>query len=361
MNARSILVQSAPVAVIFLTCASASAAPRVVDLDGLRSRRVDIAAGVRLADAGAVIAATIERRGALRAAVVRLRHDGSVVEGFGRGGVTLAGPRGATALAVTSDARGRRIVVAVRGPHGRLRLIGVDAHGRRRSGFGRHGARVLGPAEPTALAARGARVAVAHGSSLALLDARSGKTLAAATAQGCLTPRTAQLAGDRLIVAGDAASCRPAIDLYAAATLAPAGAAPVDGARALALELPGERTLCVAEQDGSQVRARRADPARLLDGDPFAGAPALGATDRLTALAPDPRGGCNLLLARPASGGRVVQTERGGGVAMVTTLPQRFRPRVVFVCRRHVLAAGVRRSGGRLVGALAVVERHGHG
>jgi hypothetical protein len=53
-----------------------------------------------------------------------------------------------------------------------------------------------------------------------------------------------------------------------------------------------------------------------------------------------------------------VQTGRGGAVAKLTTLPQAFQPRVLFVCRRHVLTAGVRRTGGRQVGALAVVKRH---
>jgi hypothetical protein len=389
MNARSILAQTAAAAGMLLACAPAEAAVRVVDLDGLRGRDVDVVAGARLADAGAVIAATVGRRGGSRAALVRLRHDGSVIDVFGRGGVAFAGPVGGRALAVTSDAAGRRIVVALRGPRGHLRLIGVDARGGRRAAFGRRGAVVLRGAfelrlaraaarpwrsapgavdgayrrEPaTALAAGRTRVAVAYGSALAVLDARTGRTLAAATAPGCLTPRTAQLAEGRLIVAGNDGACGGgAMAVYDAATLAPDGAAAVGDQRALALALPGDASVCVAGQAGASVRTRRADPARLLDQDAVAGAPALAAPDRLTGLAPDPRGGCNLLLARPGSGGRIVQAGRDGAPEKITALPHAFRPRVVFVCRSHVLTAGVRHSGGRLVGALAVVERHAHG
>jgi hypothetical protein len=53
----------------------AAAAPRLYDLDGLRGRHVQVVSGVRLADAGAVIAATVDRRVAL----VRLRPSGTPV------------------------------------------------------------------------------------------------------------------------------------------------------------------------------------------------------------------------------------------------------------------------------------------
>jgi hypothetical protein len=347
------------------TAAPAAAAPRVVDLDGLSGERVEVVAGVRLADAGAVLAATVERRGGgARAALVRLRHDGTVVESFGRAGVATVGPRGGAVVAVAAGAQGRRVVVAVR-VRGATRLIGVDGRGRRRAGFGRRGVVMLGAAEPVALAARGARLAVASGSALSTLDAGSGRTLAQRTAAGCATPRTAVLSEDgRLIVSGDAGGttgCRASIAVYDAATLQPAGVAPVEGTRALVLGLAAERDVCVAEQVGDRVRTRRVDPAQLLDGDPFAGAPALAAPGLLTSLAPDPGGGCNLLLARPATGGRIVQADRGGAPAIATELPRSFRPAVVFVCRSHVLTAGVRRARGGLVGALAVVRRHRHG
>jgi hypothetical protein len=231
----------------------------------------------------------------------------------------------------------------------------------RRASFGRHGALTLGPARSVALAARGTRLELANGPALAKLDARSGETVAEATAAGCLRPLTALIAGGRLIVAGDSASCAPAINLYGAGTLASAGSAPIAGQRALALQLHGERTLCVAEQDGAYARTQRADPTRLLERDPLAGAPPLAAPDRLIGLAPDPRGGCNLLFARTSSGGRVVQTDRTGRSTLATALPPAFRPSVVFVCRSHVLTAGVRTSHGKRVGALAVVKRQRNG
>jgi len=350
----------------FAIAAPAAAAPRVVDLDELRGTRVEIVGGVRLADAGAVLVATVERRGrGARTMVVRLRHDGTVVERFGRGGVATVGPSGGAALGVAADARGWRVVVAVRDRAGASRLIGVDGRGRLRAGFGRGGLVRLGATGPVALAARGKRLALASGPALTMLDARTGRVLAQGTAAGCATPRTAVLAeGGRLIVSGDAdgtPGCRPSIALYDAATLQSTGAAAVEGTRALVLGLAGKRDVCVAQQAGDRVRARAVDPTRLVDGDPFAGAPALPAPDRLTGVAPDPGGGCNLLLARPSSGGRIVQADRAGSPAHVTALPRSFRPGVVFVCRSHVLTAGVRRSRGELVGALAVVARHRHG
>ena len=335
-----------------------------MDLDELRGTRVEIAGGVRLADAGAILAATVQRSGlGARAAVVRLRHDGTVVESFGVDGVATVGPRGGTAVAIAAGARGRRVVVAVR-VHGATRLIGVDGHGRRRAAFGRDGVVALGAAAPPALAARGNRLVVASGPVLAMLDARSGRKVAETITGGCTTPRTAMLAGSgRLMVSGDAGEapgCQASIAQYDAATLEPTGVAQVDGTRALVLGLPDERDICVAAQAGDRVRTRRVDPARLLSGDLFAGASALAAPERLAGLAADPGDGCNLLLAQPSSGGRVVQADRRGAAASVTALPRSFRPSVVFVCRSHVLTAGVRRSRGRLVGALAVVPRHRH-
>ena len=223
---------------------------------------------------------------------------------------------------------------------------------------------MLGSTEPVAIAARGARLAVASGSALTMLDAGSGRTVAQGTLAGCAAPRATVLAGaGHLIVAGDGGGttgCHAALSLYNAATLQAAGIAPIEGTRALVLGLTDERDVCVAEQAGDRVRTRRVDPAHVADGDPFAGAPALAAQDRLTGLAPDPGGGCNLLLAGPAAGGRIVQADRAGSVDATTALPRSFRPSVVFVCRSHVLTAGVRHSRGSLVGALAVVRRHRH-
>jgi hypothetical protein len=358
--------------------APAAAAPRVVDLAGLRGARVEIAGSVRLADAGAIVAATVVRRGEAHAVLVRLRHDGTVVEDFGRGGAASAG-RGAAA-AVASDAGGRRIVVALR-RGGRLRLAGLDGRGRRRTSFGRRGSVAL-PAggDPVALAARGTRLLAATGSALAALDARTGRTLARATAAAgfggpaaCAGARATSVvldAAGRAIVAWEAAGaagCAAALTVHDARTLAaPASAVAVDGTRALVAVLPGERDACVAARraDGS-VRARRVDPARIADGDPLAGAPALAApvTERLVALAPTPGDGCNVLLAGTgaAGGGRVVQAGADGVQMRVTALPARFRAGAATVCRRHLLVAGARGRGGHPTGSLAVVGLHAHG
>ena len=204
------------------------------------------------------------------------------------------------------------------------------------------------------MAARGTRLAVATGSRVARLDLRTGATRAA-TAAGCEPVRSAVLAGDgRLLVA-----CGASIAVYHAATARPAGTVPAAGA--LVLGLADAADVCVAAQGDDGVRTRRADPATLLTRDPFAGAPALPAPDRLAGLAPDPRGGCNLLLAEPSSGGRIVQADAGGHVAKLTALPDGFRPGALFVCHSHVLTAGVRHSGARTVAALAVVERDADG
>src|SRR4051812_32177164 len=322
-------------------CAPASAAPRVVDLDGLRGGNVKIAGGVRLADAGAIVAATVDAHVAL----VRLRHDGSVVDSFGRGGVAITGSRHDTALAVTAGPGGRQVVVAVRGRGGSVRLVGVDGRGRPRPAF----APVTLPATAhVALAARGNRLAVAAGSRVATLSLRTGEPRAATTA-ACDTPRSASLTGTgRLLVA-----CGSVLAVYYAAGAQPAGSVPAEGAPALGLA--GAPDVCVAERGGAGARPRRADPATLLARDPFAGAPALPAHDRLAGLAPDPRGGCNLLLAKPSGGGRIVQADAGGRVAKLTALPGGFRPGAVFVCHSHVLTAGVRSSG--RVAALAVIKR----
>ncbi len=333
---------------LLVLCGPAAAAPRLYDLDALRGAHVQVASGVRLADAGAVIAATVDRRVAL----VRLRHDGTVVDAFGHSGIVRVGARGETALAVTSGPGGRRIVVAVRDRLGATRLLGVDGQGRPRRAFGPV---PLTGSGPVALAARGSRVAVATAQGVAVLDSRTGDAVSEGEGAGCPTPRSAVLAGaGRLLVA-----CGPSIAVYHAATAQPVGSAPAGGP-ALVLGLADAADVCVAEQVGDRVRTRRADPAALLASDPFAGAPALAAADRLTALAPDPRGGCNLLLAASGSS-RVVQTDEGGTAAKLTTLPGAFRPRVLFVCHSHVLTAGVRHEHGRAVAALAVVKRDAHG
>jgi hypothetical protein len=338
-------ITAATALAVLASCSPAAAAPRLYDLDGLHGRHVQVVSGVRLADAGAVIAATVDRHVVL----VRLRHDGPVVEAFGRGGVARVGARGERAAAVTAGPGGRRIVVAVRDAGGATRLIGVDGLGRPRPHFGPLD---LGGTGPVALAARGSRLAVAVGARVAALDLRSGRTLGESTA-ACATPASAVLAGaGRLLVA-----CGASIAVYHAGTAQPAGTAPLGGAPALVLGLADAPDVCVAEQVGERVRARRDDPATLLARDPLGGAPALPATDRLTALAPDPRGGCNLLLARK-SAARVVQTDAGGAAAKLTSLPAGFRPTVLFVCHSHVLAAGVR---GRSTGALAVVKRDDDG
>jgi hypothetical protein len=126
----------------------------------------------------------------------------------------------------------------------------------RRASFGRHGALTLGPARSVALAARGTRLELANGPALAKLVARSGETVAEATAAGCLRPLTALIAGGRLIVAGDSASCAPAINLYGAGTLASAGSAPIAGQRALALQLH-RRANALCRRAGRRVRSRR--------------------------------------------------------------------------------------------------------
>ena len=317
----------------------------MVDLDGLRGRNVEIAGGVRLADAGAIVAATVDARVAL----VRLRHDGSVVDSFGIGGVAGVGSRGDMALAVTAGPGGRNVVVAVRKRDGTVRLVGADGHGRRRPAF----APVTLPATAhVALAARGNRLAVAAGSRIATFNLRTGESRAA-TSSACDTPRSAALTGTGRLLIG----CGSSIAVYHAAGAQPAGSVPAEGA--LVLGLAGAADVCVAEQGGDRVRTRRADPATLLSHDPFAGAPALPAHDRLAGLAPDPRGGCNLLLAKPSGGGRVVQADAGGSVAKLTALPDGFRPGAVFVCHSHVLTAGVRRSG--RVAALAVIKRDADG
>lgn len=328
-----------------------------MDLDGLRGTRVSVAGGVRLADAGAIVAATVDRGRGPRAALVRLRHDGSVVEWFGRDGVAMLAPRRVTALTVTAGPRGHRIVVAVRGRHGATRLLGLDGHGRPRRPFGHRGSRTVGASGPVALVARGPRLAVASASGVAILDLASGATVARHAA--CLAPHTAVLDGaGHLIVAGDT-GCGPAVAAFRVRTAQPVGASTVAGDRALVLGLAGSRDVCTAAQRDGAVRARRTRPARVLAGDPLAGAPSLAAADRLAGLAPDPRGGCNLLLTGPAAAARVVQTVAGGAVAKQTALPRSFRPGALFVCRTHVLTAGVRRSHGRLTGALAVVKRDG--
>jgi len=317
----------------------------VVDLDGLRGRNVEIAGGVRLADAGAIVAATVDARVAL----VRLRHDGSVVDSFGIGGVATVGSRGDMALAVTAGPGGRNVVVAVRKRDGTVRLVGADGHGRRRPAF----APVTLPAAAhVALAARGNRLAVAAGSRIATFNLRTGESRAA-TSSACDTPRSAALTGTGRLLIG----CGSSIAAYHAAGAQPAGSVPAEGA--LVLGLAGAADVCVAEQGGERVRTRRTDPATLLTHDPFTGAPALPAHDRLAGLAPDPRGGCNLLLAKPSGGGRVVQADAGGSVAKLTALPDGFRPGAVFVCHSHVLTAGVRRSG--RVAALAVITRDADG
>jgi hypothetical protein len=328
-------------------CAPAAAAPRLYDLDPLRGGHVQVASGVRLADAGAVIAATVDRR----AALLRLRHDGTVVESFGRGGVARVGARGETAVAVTAGPGGRRIVVAVRDRSGATQLLGVDGRGRPRRGFGPV---PLTGSGPVALAARGSRVAVATAAGVAVLDARTGG--AVGEGAGCPTPRSAVLAGaGRLLVA-----CGPSIAVYHAGTAQPAGSAPAGGTPALVLGLADAADVCVAEQVGDGVRTRRADPATLLTGDPFAGAPALPAPDRLTGLAPDPRGGCNLLLAKPGAS-RVLQTDESGRETKLTALPAALHPKLLFVCHSHVLTAGVRHEHGRAVAALAIVKRDDDG
>jgi hypothetical protein len=345
IQARRITVATA--LAVLAMCTPAAAAPRLYDLDALRGAHVQVASGVRLADAGAVIAATFDRR----AALVRLRHDGTVVDAFGHAGIAHVGARGESARAVTSGPGGRRIVVAVRDAHGATQLLGFDGHGRPRPGFGPV---PLTGSGPVALAARGSRVAVATGQGVAVLDARTGVALGEGA--GCGTPRSAVLAGaGRLLVA-----CGASIAVYHAATAQPAGSARAGGAPALVLGLADAADVCVAEQVGERVRTRRADPATVLERDPFAGAPDLPAPDRLTGLAPDPRGGCNLLLAKPGSA-RVVQTDAGGKATKLTTLPGAFRPKLLFVCHSHVLTAGVRHEQGRAVAALAIVKRDDDG
>jgi hypothetical protein len=327
-------------------CSPAAATPRLYDLNALRGAHVRVTSGVRLADAGAVIAATVDRR----AALIRLRHDGTVVDSFGHAGIARVGGRGESALAVTSGPGGHRIVVAVRDAHGATRLLGVGAHGHARRGFGPV---PLTGAGPVALAARGTRVAVATSQRVAVLDARTGDVQGEGT--GCAKPRSAVLAGGgRLLVA-----CGASIAVYHAGTAQPAGSAPAAGAP-IVLGLADAPDVCVAEQAGDRVRTRRADPATLLERDPFTGAPALAAPDRLTGLAPDPRGGCNLLLATSGAA-RVLQTDAAGEETKRTTLPRAFRAQLLFVCHSHVLTAGVRHEDGRAVAALAIVKRDDDG
>jgi hypothetical protein len=340
VQARRITVATA-LATLAL-CSPAAAAPRLYDLDALRGAHVQVTSGVRLADAGAVIAATVDRR----AALVRLRHDGTIVNTFGHAGIARVGARGESAVAVTSGPGGHRIVVAVRDAHGATRLLGVGAHGHPRRAFGPV---PLTGSGPVALAARGARVAVATSRGVAVLDARSGDARGEGT--GCPAPRSAVLAGGgRLLVA-----CSASIAVYHASTAQPAGSARADGAP-LVLGLADAPDVCVAEQVGGRVRTRRADPATVLERDPFGGAPALPAPDRLTGLAPDPRGGCNLLLTS-----RVVQTDADGAQTKATPLPGAFKAKLLFVCHSHVLTAGVRHEDGRAVAALAIVKRDDDG
>jgi hypothetical protein len=361
---------------VLLTAAPATAAPRVVDLPGLRGARVEIAGSVRLADAGAIVAATVGRGLRTRTVLVRLRHDGTVVEDFGGAGAASAG-RGAAA-AVAADGTGRRIVVAVRRGR-RLVLVGLDGSGRVRGSFGTRGsvAARLGSG-PVALALRGARLLAGSGHVLAALDARSGRTLARGTTtpgagdpMACVAARVAAVLLDgagRVLVTGDAGAggCRAALAVHDARTLAPAGPpVAMDATRALLLGLPGERDACVAAAGAGVVRARRVDPTRIGAADPLAGAPpiAMPAAERLTALAPVPGDGCNLLLAGAGGGGRVVQTGAAGERMRITVLPARFRAGAASVCRRHLLVAGARGRTGHAAGALAVVPlgAHAHG
>ncbi|MEA2191806.1 MAG: hypothetical protein QOI73_1927, partial [Solirubrobacteraceae bacterium] len=165
-----------PIAAIAATAllglaADAGAAMRTIDVPGVAGRSVEIAAAGRLADGGAIVAATVTPRGRQRPRIVvmRLRHDGLIDRSFGDAGVVTAqlergdGRGGSRSTSVAVDAAGGRSWIgAAIGTGGSGAVLALDAHGRRARGFGSQAVLRLGDAgAPSALAFGGGRLAIA--------------------------------------------------------------------------------------------------------------------------------------------------------------------------------------------------------
>ncbi|MBA3329134.1 MAG: hypothetical protein H0T43_12620 [Solirubrobacterales bacterium] len=363
--------------------------PRTLAVPGLEGSAVAIAGAARLADGGAIVVGTLGEGGRRRVIALRLRHDGTVDPGYGRGGLArVVESGGSRAVGVAADpGSGRAWVATGEGRRGSVRSL--DGRGRRARRFGRGGIRRLGAA-PVAIATGRGRVVVAYGDGcrgcrLMSMDARTGNVTARAqfgAADGLQPPGCAPASVTSLAVLSDGGVAIGAARRFGACpvrlvvrTAALAAAGGLRGAGALALPGVTQRTVvagaagsaldvCLAMQrtDGvALARSGLSDLRGAATGDaPPAALPETvvpGIAGSLVAVVPTGATGCAALVAGERA--TLVQAGRDGGAAKVTRLPPGVRAAALFRCRRHVLVLGVRRRGGRQEGVVSVVDLRG--
>jgi hypothetical protein len=358
----------------------AGAAIRVVALPGFSGPQVSAAAAARTQDGGAVVAVTVPGpHGAVAAAVMRLRHDGTLDRSFGRRGITpLASVAGGEhAVAVAHD--GHRIALATDSSGGgRVRMFSM--RGRPVRSFGRRAAVTFDSpnAGPVAVAVAAGRVVVAGGAlpcrgcELTSLDDATGAgrvdaaaaPVAGADPSACpgATVRTVLADRGRLLIAGTGdqqPACRTALAARDATTLQPVPGGPrmlPDGSSsALATAAAGIPGACVVSHDAHRTSLAYAS-------DATAGALRLLGSTRLAsgadavAAAPVGNGACAALVqARPGRRDAVLQGRADAARLRLTRLPHGVRATTLFHCRRHVLIVGTRGATQRRTLVVAVV------
>ncbi len=386
-------------------CPTAAAGPPVRLIPGLAGRALAIAGVVPLADGGAIVGATIDRRigghTVRSVAVARLRFDGAVDLAFGHWGVAVLdrqiGMASVTAVA-TDWKRGAVYLGVALGRRRAGAIVALDGRGQPLRGFGRHGILRLrggaGDGGPTAIAMTRSRVFAATGSSPCLgcrmvaLARRSGHELIHRTlgpvdrVDRCSTARVSTLVASdgRLVLGGSGgASCVTRLvlrttGLHVPGRLRPGGALALrGGATRVSLAPAGGRlSTCLAVQDGRGLELARLSPAGL-EGKRSSGD---GRTDRgqlptavfpqgqrrrgfepLGGLAAVGRRGCVALARYHRTPYLVASSVRRPNLT-VRRIPPGLRPTGVFPCRGRLVVVGVRRVGRRTAAALFVVGRY---
>jgi hypothetical protein len=372
-----------PIAAIAATAllglaADAGAAMRTIDVPGVAGRSVEIAAAGRLADGGAIVAATVTPQGRQRPRIVvmRLRHDGLIDRSWGDAGVVSAqlarggGRGGSRSTSVAVDAAGGRSWIgAAIGTGGAGAVLALDAHGRRARGFGSQAVLRLGDAgAPSALAFGGGRLAIAAargtcaGCEVVLVDAAGGARRAEAAlapvagAAPCAGARLDSLAtssGGRLALAGTGGSC-PARIVVRDGALGPLGEwDPGDAAQRVVVAAAGAPLeLCAGVQRAGAVSVVRvgAQPSGPALPRP-SWAPVAGSLAGVVSLGD---GACGALLLRPGGPARVLQASNGDAAPAIAVVPAGLRAGAIYHCRRHLLVVGTRRRDGLTRASVAV-------
>ena len=358
--------------------ADAAAAMRTIDVPGVAGRSVEIAAAGRLADGGAIVAATVTPRGRRRTRIVvmRLRHDGLLDRSFGDGGVVTAqlargaGRGGSRSTSVAVDpAGGRSWIGAAVGAADTGAVLALDARGRRARGFGSAAVlRLRNAGAPTALAFGGGRLAVAaargpcRGCRVLLLDPASGVRRAEAAlapvagAMACPGARLdslAAVAGGQLALGGSGGSCAARIVVRDGA-LGPLGEFDPGGvAQRIAVTAAGAPLdLCAGVQRAGAVSVVRvtSQPAGAALA-PSSWAPVPGTLAAVVGLGDR---ACGALLRGPGRPARVLQASNGDRSPAIAVVPAGLRAGAIYRCRRHLLVVGTRRRGGLRRAAVAV-------